>query len=200
MNGDDDEVIAAAELLLEELGRSVDDVKEQTGEALRANRFDEAQRLAGVAEAIVGLADDVRKIEQNWLTLGVRRTVGVADAPGDEPTSEHARRYLGRVKRGTRTPEAAFRVPILTALAEAGGPAPLGDVLDRVGALMADVLNDVDRQPLPSDADAVRWRNTAQWSRNELVKLGLMAPSRERGVWEIADAGRRFLAEHDERT
>lgn len=198
MSLDHDEVAAAAELVIEELRRAIDDVKEQAAAALDTNRFEDAQRLAGAAEQVTGLVDRARAMVIDWQGLGIGRQVGVADAPGDEPVSPTHRRDLGRLPKGTRTPEPAFRLRILRALVDAGGSSPIADVLDRVGEQMAAMLNDADRQTLPSDADAVRWRNTAQWSRVELVKLGLMAPSHERGVWEIADAGRTYLAEHNE--
>ena len=196
MSTTDEEVAAAAGLLVEEFGRALDDVKEQAAAAFDTNRFDDARNLADQAEAVAGLIDRVRQVNADWDRLAVNVRVGVADAPGDtppEPDGEHSRRYLGRVARGSRTPEAAFRVPILLALEDAGGTAPMGDVIERVGELMDADLNDVDRQGLPSDADMIRWRNTAPWSRNELVKAGLMEPSRERGMWEISDAGRALL-------
>ena len=59
---------------------------------------------------------------------------------------------------------------------------------------MQRILRDVDYQPLASDPDRPRWRNTGQWARNRLVKEGLMRGDSQHGVWEINDAGRRYLA------
>ena len=67
------------------------------------------------------------------------------------------------------------------------------EVLDRVEAKMKDVLNTYDREPLPSNPRSVRWRNTAQWCRNTLVREGLMKSDSPYGVWEISEAGRRWL-------
>lgn len=55
-------------------------------------------------------------------------------------------------------------------------------------------LNAYDRQPLTSDPTQTRWRNTAQWARNAMVKEGLLSAGSPRGVWEITQAGRRWLS------
>ena len=69
----------------------------------------------------------------------------------------------------------------------------MGQVLEGVRYRMQGVLRDVDFQPLASDPDLPRWRNTAQWARNSLVKQRLMRSDSQRGTWEISDAGRRYL-------
>lgn len=74
--------------------------------------------------------------------------------------------------------------------------ATIGDVLDQVYERVKDQLADVDLESLPSKPTQIRWRNTAQWARNSLVKEGLMRDDSRRGIWEISDAGRRFLDEH----
>lgn len=99
---------------------------------------------------------------------------------------------LGRIKRGTKTSEAAFREPILRTLVDAGGSMSVSECLDALGVRMADQFNSVDYQVLPSDQRTLRWRNTAQWARNELADQGLIDRS-VRGVWAITDAGREWL-------
>jgi len=60
---------------------------------------------------------------------------------------------------------------------------------------MKGTLKDVDYDPLASDPEMPRWRNTAQWARNSMVKTGLLKADSRRGVWEISDDGRRVLSE-----
>src|SRR5262249_41976563 len=103
------------------------------------------------------------------------------------------RQDLGRLRRGLRTPEAAFYQPILQVLVELGGRAPIRQVLDRVGQVMQEVLQDVDYQPLASDPELPRWRNTAQWARNTMVQEGMLKNDSRRGIWEISEAGRQSL-------
>lgn len=96
-----------------------------------------------------------------------------------------------RPRRG-RTPEPAFRKPILEALVELGGSGSVQEVLDRVEARMADRLTEYDRKLLPAGYD-IRWRNTAQWARYRMVQEGLLARKSRRGIWEITELGRREL-------
>ena len=80
---------------------------------------------------------------------------------------------------------------------ELGGRAPMADVLDRVEQKVRNILNEYDYQPLPSDPRSFRWRNTAQWCRNTLVREGLMKSDSPNGIWEISEAGRRVLNTQD---
>ena len=54
-----------------------------------------------------------------------------AEASADE-VEKAARRDLGRLKRGMRTPEDAYRRPILQALVKMGGSGKVRDVLTHV--------------------------------------------------------------------
>ena len=113
----------------------------------------------------------------------------------EEEEGRTERRDLGRLARGLRTPEAAFHAPVLQSLVDLGGSAPMAEVLEKVRQQMEGILKDVDYQPLASDPELPRWRNTAQWCRAGLVKEGLIKGDSRRGIWEISDAGRRHLAE-----
>lgn len=104
-----------------------------------------------------------------------------------------ARNNFGRLKGGMRTREPEFRLPILKVLDEKGGSASMKVVIDELEHRMKKVLKDVDYDPLPSDPDTIRWRNTAQWSRQALVNEGLMKNNSPRGTWEISDKGRKYL-------
>jgi len=64
-----------------------------------------------------------------------------------------------------------------------------------VGQIMNGVLRDVDYQPLASDPELPRWRNAAQWARNSMVQEGLLRDDSPRGIWEISEAGKRWLQE-----
>jgi len=100
-----------------------------------------------------------------------------------------------RLSAGLKTPPSTYRIPILRALTEAGGAARTAWALDRVYEMMQHRLNDYDLQMNPSGGD-LRWHNTAQWERLRMVKEGLLANDSPYGVWEITEAGRRYLAEH----
>jgi len=97
------------------------------------------------------------------------------------------RNRSNRTPKGVKTPQAAYRHPILRALYELGGHAQVSDVLEKVHVLMANRLNETDYQPLASGE--IRWRNTAQWERNAMVEEGLLKKNSPRGVWELTAKG-----------
>lgn len=66
----------------------------------------------------------------------------------------------------------------------------MNEVIDRAGVVMKGTLREVDFQPLASDPEMLRWRNTAQWARLSMVREGLLRSDSRRGVWEITARGR----------
>jgi restriction system protein len=110
----------------------------------------------------------------------LRRVLGIDRVNGK-------RRATNRIARGARTPQSAFRAPLLRVLHEAGGSAKISEATDRLGTLMQERLNDVDRQTMASGE--IRWRNAVQWERNEMVKEGLLKKDSPRGVWELTAKG-----------
>ena len=93
-----------------------------------------------------------------------------------------------KLQKGQKTPQQAYRRPILEALHELGGSASVVDVLRLVEGKMKPLLIEVDYQKLPSGVD-IRWRNTAMWERFNLVKEGLLKSESPDGIWELSDKG-----------
>ena len=95
----------------------------------------------------------------------------------------------GKLPKGLKTPEGAYRRPILEALHELGGRASAGDVLEVVENKMKAVLAEVDYQTVPSGE--IRWSNTAKWERRTLVEEGLLKSKSEspKGIWELSEKG-----------
>ncbi len=102
------------------------------------------------------------------------------------------------LKQGLRTPNKAFKLPILQAVVQLGGSGRVDEVLGRVETLMKDQLNNYDYQPMPSDLRIIRWRNNAAWARFDLVHEGYLASDSPRGVWEITEAGRTLVLQANE--
>ena len=76
-----------------------------------------------------------------------------------------------------------------------GGRGRIQQVLERVEELMRGALKEVDYELVPSGRD-VRWRNTAEWCRAEMVREGLLASGSPVGIWEITEKGKQYLREH----
>lgn len=175
----------AFEILLSELDAALKDVRERAAAASRQGDYERAQTQLTQAQQIEKFIADMRAKRRQWQAL-----IG---------TPRRQRKGKGKTKplpRGQRTPEKAFRIPILRALVAMGGEGKIAAVLERVYQEMKPHLKPIDLKPLPSDAKTPRWRNTAQWARNSMVREGLLRNDSPRGVWAITERGRKYLADH----
>lgn len=180
-------VIAAFEMLLEEIEAEIDLVNRVGARAFESRDYDKAKAALEHAAQITGFRDKVDALRREWENL-------FACEEDEEGTEDHAQhRNLGRLRRGLRTREKAYYRPILEALQALGGSAQMSQVLDRVLQSMRGTLKDVDYEPLASDPDMPRWKNTAQWARYSMVKEGLLRNDSPRGIWQITEAGVQFL-------
>jgi hypothetical protein len=114
----------------------------------------------------------------------LRRELGL-DSSAE--TTFRDRKAGRRARTGTILSRFEYDVPILTALARRGGSAPMNEVVDDVGEMLAERLTELDKQPVRSGE--IRWRNRAMWRRLRLVKSGLLKEDSPRGIWELSEAG-----------
>ena len=89
-----------------------------------------------------------------------------------------------RARKGEKTPIEQFYTPLVRVLKDAGGKLPANEAIERVGQLMAEHLNDVDRSRLPSGE--VRWRNTVRWASQRLQQEGKLDKKSTWGIWKLA--------------
>ena len=183
---DPNEVHIAFEILLEEIEQVANSINDAGAKAFQKAAYDEARRMIEIGAWLSDFRERVKELQNKW------RNVFTSDAPGK---TVKRRKRPERLKRGLRTSEVAFRKPILEALVELGGRAEIFRVLDLVEEKMRGILNDYDYQRLPSDPNTIRWRNTAQWCRNTMVREGLLKSDSPRGIWEISERGSRALQE-----
>lgn len=147
---------------------------------------------------------------REFLDMRANRIVDLIRRYAIDPAKEMEARYgavleaepsdagtTARLARGARTPESAFRIPILRVLHTYGGRATTSQVLDELAVIMKDRLKDVDHERLPSTPSTMRWQNAAQWARQALVDQGLMKNNSPRGIWELSDAGQEYLRTND---
>ena len=182
-------VLSAFEMLLEEVEAEIDFVNGVGAKAFEGRDYSSAKEALERAGALATFRDRIAALRKEWSQMAA-----VAERDEDEETREQ-RRNLGKLRKGVRTPEAAYYVPILKVLDQMGGSGKVADVLERVGELMKPVLKDVDYAPLASGPENPRWRNAAQWARNSMVHEGLLKADSPRGVWQISEQGRAMLAE-----
>jgi len=182
-------VSSAFEILLEEIEAEIDFVNGVGARAFEGRDNDKAKEALARSDVLTALRDKVARLRSEWEGLAA-----LAEEEEDEETRA-ARRDLGHLERGQRTPESAYYLPILQVLEHAGGSGKVGEVLDRVGEMMNPILKDLDREPLASDPSNPRWRNAAQWARHSMVQEGLLRADSPRGTWAITERGRARLLE-----
>ena len=179
-----DQVSEALELLIGGITQVERNVSHQADAARKKHNYGAAKRLQGIVTKIAKFKQRVTGLQADWAS-----TTATMHRRAAKP--RHTRK--SRLGPGLRTPEREFRKPILEALVELGGKAPVTEVLNRVGEKMKAVLTEYDYKPLPSDPKSIRWHCTAQWCRKKLVLEGLMKSDTPRGIWEISDLGREAL-------
>lgn len=185
--GNGADIDAAFDILGEVVDSEIDEVAARIGELALARQFTDSRALMDDAEWLQDFLSEITVLRSKW----------VARWPADDAAADAspvARRDLGRLPRGVRTPETAFYPHILQVLVDRGGEGQRQEVIDEVGRRMADVFGEHDHQGLPSNPQETRWRNTCAWARSELVTRGLMTSGERSGYWRITDNGRAWLS------
>jgi hypothetical protein len=92
------------------------------------------------------------------------------------------------------TPVKSYWKPILRVLVEMGGRGRRQKVIQTVGMKMrgAGILTAADFGKLPK-SNLIRWENRVPWQASEMRAIGLINSDSPRGIWEITDAGRKWL-------
>jgi len=189
----ENEVATAFDILLEEIENAVEGLNQDGAKAFQKDDYERIRELMEKGSQMRTFRERVNELQKEWGNIFATVT------PPRKRRRKRSRKATKRLERGLRTREDVFRVPILQALVQLGGSGPMAKVLDKVGRLMKSQLNEYDRSPLPYTPGSPRWRNTAQWARNELVKEGLLASDSPRGTWEITEEGERWLAAQKKR-
>lgn len=186
-NTSDSDVVAALSLLREALGEEEKRIRWEGSQAMAHGDYETAKVVIDFAERLRTFTKKVEGLGSEWRDLEELRN----DAT---PTVQKivSKRFFGRKSKGEITPQAAFERPILETLVEMGGGAKTEKVLDRVGEKMSHLLKPIDYERHKSNQ--IRWRNTAQWARNDMANEdGRMKGDSRNGYWEISDKGRTWL-------
>ncbi|MFZ8861382.1 MAG: winged helix-turn-helix domain-containing protein [Thermocrinis sp.] len=195
---DMNKVNRAFERLLKEIDEILNMIREQTDEHLHAENFDKVKTLAEYAERLKDLREKVKALQgeyQTILRIFSEKIPTQVQIEQVKPTQVRKKKVKGKLKKGLRTPEEQFIIPILEAIIELGGRAKVKDVLERVYDKMKKILNSYDEEPLRSRRNVKRWVNTARWARQKMVDEGLLAKNSPRGIWEITEKGRKYYYE-----
>lgn len=104
----------------------------------------------------------------------------------DTPTKAKS---ASAAERGKKTPQGAFRSPILEVLAKHGGQAARMAVLKELERMLAKQLTPYDKEDI--DSGDIRWQKSAEWEVRVMRKAGLLKPTADgpRGYWVLSKAG-----------
>jgi hypothetical protein len=116
------------------------------------------------------------------LGLGSASEASCAPLPSAQPP-----RHPARAQTGELLPIAAYLLPVLRAVSQAGGSAWRAEVKDAVEAALADRLTALDRTPLQHGE--IRWENRIGFARLRLIERGHLRSDSPRGLWQLTDAG-----------
>lgn len=140
-------------------------------------------RLQAHARPLEDTADDVVRLALDALD----KLKGVENALGP-PMPKKKRR------RGNKTPQRDFRIPLMKVLLELGGSAQVQSIRTKLFPVIKERLTESDYQPVSTGEE--RWWNATCWERSELVKEGLFVKGLPRGVWALSEEGREFIVAH----
>lgn len=141
--------------------------------------------LAKIKEGAEPFVDSPNDRLRKLLGLGRAEVGTCAPLP-----SMHRPRRSGRSGRAPTSellPMAEYELPLLRALAQAGGSSPKSQVMEVVGSMLEERLTDLDRQNLHSGE--VRWESRLSFARLRAVDRGHIRSDSRRGLWELTDAG-----------
>ncbi len=188
-------VLPAFELLIDELTAVLKEINTQGARLLSEGNYAEAEKIITKGKTISDLKTNMESLKNDWVNSDSPHLRDIPVPQMIMKKTKVRRKHISVLKKGIRTKESDFELPILDTLVELGGVAPMRAILPIVERKMDGKLTKADYASLPSDTRVIRWENTAQWARQYLVNSGLMSKGLQRGIWEISEAGRTFLEE-----
>lgn len=167
--------------------------------------YEEKQRLHRLrqeridkAKALVKEAQELLKIYGLELTVTRRGGLSIKDEDGQKIYGTRSRATTGtKIKKGEKTPNCRYKIPILQSIVELGAKGRAKEVLEKVFEKMENEFNSYDMETLSSGTDK-RWHNTARWTRAKMVEEGLLSSKSPNGIWRITEKGRKYLEENNE--
>jgi hypothetical protein len=113
---------------------------------------------------------------------------------GDARVQDDASRLEPSVHGDVFTLVKEYWRSILQSLVEMGGRGRREEVIDAAGKNMAGILTPADYEMLV-DSPVIRWRSRVVLQASNMQTQGLIKKDSPRGLWEIADEGRKWLEE-----
>lgn len=109
------DVDTAFEILLEEVEAAISAFSGEAKQFIDTGEYEKGSHILEKVKSLNKLRKKIQALQKEWSMLLNRKL---------RPSSKRRRKDKARLPRGLRTPESAFRRPILEALVELGGQAP----------------------------------------------------------------------------
>ena len=187
MNHNHDSVASAFDVLLREIDSAIGGINQQGAEAFQKGDYDNARHLSEKASQVTIIRKSLHGLHDEWEHLFTPPMIQTRE----HSAQQHPKKEKKRLKRGLQTQRDAYFAPILQGLVEIGGRGKPADVLDRVKERMKPIFSQYDLQHIPSGG--ARWHKNANFARLKMVEEGWLSSGSPQGVWEITEAGRRWL-------
>lgn len=173
-------------------------IESLTGALPEETKGVDQQLVAARSGYVLGLQRAEEKVKEGQKDAAeFRKKIAAIDVLRGVPVNETSTPSQGENQppgdTDTCTPVKAYRKPILRALVDLGGRGRRTKVMDKVGERMKGTLTSGDYEML-AESEIIRWQSRVAWQASSMRSLGLMKrDSSRRGVWEITDAGRKWL-------
>lgn len=184
MDEHSDNVEAALVMLLDEIEDVLGFIQQEILVVTPKGNYESVGQLAKQAQQVQTFQTEIQNLKEEWDNIFP-----------DEAALRSQHSNVGkRLPRGLRTREDAFYIPILRVLMTMAGKGQVADVLSQVGEQMKSALNEHDFAALLAPPHMPRWQKTASWARSLMVKKGYLSSESPRGIWEVTEAGKQYLA------
>ncbi len=121
----------------------------------------------------------------------LRRVAGLEGSPTADSRIRESSAPIRRRERGEKTPQDAYRTPILRILLRHRGRADRAQVLRELEHDLRNVLTDFDRRDIKSGT--IRWQKSAEWEVSVMRQQGILLSQADspRGVWCLSPLGEK---------
>lgn len=122
----------------------------------------------------------------------VLRKIAKLDKEGNMQFASKPEPRLKISRSGNKTPQSAFRYPIISILKKHGGEADRMTVLKELESIMSGQLTGFDKSDISSGT--VRWQKSAEWEVRIMREQNILKPVQDtlRGVWALTAKGKSF--------
>jgi hypothetical protein len=194
------DVSKSFDMVLASIQEALDDLNADVIHASQNEAFEEVSALAQKGKNIIAFRERVLNLQSDWNNTFVEQALPLRPAAPNPLAADLSAADLDddpdeMLANGRDVPtrqKEDFYEPILQVVFDLGGRAKAEEVLDNLETVMA--FNTYDKEPRTA-GNPVRWMHTAHRARHDLVhEKGFLSASSPRGIWEITEAGRNYLA------